>query len=152
MYFCSWRTMKMASVAPLPGTKPNCISSVFTMSQMYPLQQLHDLICELETTIVATVKGFTFAPAEVQNWALLPVWWDHTTAENSLLSVVLPAQLLPHQQLSASQLHARWTSSLAAFRFAECFVDPCCRHMGRGTAVGGTSGSLLLGQIQHWAA
>ena len=51
------------------------------------------------------VKGFTLALIEVQNEALLPVFWDHTTAENSLNQlVVLPAQLLPHQQLSASQL------------------------------------------------
>ena len=35
MYFSSsWWTTKMASVVPLPGTKLNCISSVFTISQM----------------------------------------------------------------------------------------------------------------------
>ena len=33
-FCCRWRTMKMASVVPLPGTKPNCISSMFTISWM----------------------------------------------------------------------------------------------------------------------
>ena len=33
MYFCcSWRTLKMTSVVPLSGTKPNCISSIVTIS------------------------------------------------------------------------------------------------------------------------
>ena len=31
MFFCRCRTMKMISKVPLPGTKPNCILSMFTI-------------------------------------------------------------------------------------------------------------------------
>ena len=48
------------------------------------IKQPHGLICEVETRIIATVKGFIVANILVQNEALLPVYSDYTMAENSL--------------------------------------------------------------------
>ena len=58
------------------------------------------------------------------------------------LSDVLPVQLLPHQQLSTSQLwYARWASSLASFHLAECSADQILyRHA-----------SLLQGIVGHFS-
>ena len=52
-------TMKMASVVPLPGTKRNCISSMFTISQM----------------LKSSTRSMTSSSA---SW--LDLWiWDHNT-------------------------------------------------------------------------
>ena len=51
---------------------------------LYPFQQLHDLICEFETIVVTVVKGFTIALIKIQDETLLPAYWGHTIAENSL--------------------------------------------------------------------
>ena len=88
MYFCSWQTMKMASVVSLPGTKANCISSIFTILWMEKSSthssSFSDFICNIETMVITTVKGFILALIDILNEAVLLVYWDHTTAENSL--------------------------------------------------------------------
>ena len=50
------------------------------------------------------------------------------------LSVVSPAKLLPHQQLSASQLWCEMGQQSYAFHFAECIVDQGRGHTGRGAS------------------
>ena len=66
MYFsCSWRTMKMVSVVHTSArhkAKMHLIDvhHLANVEVQYPFQQLHDLIYEFETMIIATAKGFTF--------------------------------------------------------------------------------------------
>ena len=66
MYFsCSWRTMKMVSVVHTSARHKAelhliDVHHLANVEVEYPFQQLHDLICEFETMIIATVKGFTF--------------------------------------------------------------------------------------------
>ena len=99
--------------------KAKGILSIFTILRMQKSSTLLsssfiDLICELETTIVATIKGFTLTLIEVQNEALLPICWNHTAAENSLcqLSWQLNSYLI--SSLKHLSYDARWASSLAA--------------------------------------
>ena len=44
---CSWRAIKIASIEPLPGMKPNCIASMSTSSRMFCSITLSDtfIIC-----------------------------------------------------------------------------------------------------------
>ena len=73
MYFYySWRTTKMVSVVPLTGTKPNCISSMFTISWMLEFS-VHSTslmawsMSLIDAKIVALVEGCTLAHIEVWN-------------------------------------------------------------------------------------
>ena len=50
----------------------------------HPFQQLHDLICELETVMVAAVMAPTFVPVDIQDKTLRPLYWDLTTPKNNL--------------------------------------------------------------------
>ena len=133
--------MKMASVVPLPGRQPNCISLMCTISWIW---KLHDLICELEITIVATVKSFTLALIKVQNEAL-PVCWDHITAENSLCQLSCQLSSFLTSMFQHLSYDARWPSCFAAFHFAECFAD-----QGRGYVWRGASSWRDLRELVAW--
>ena len=70
MYFsCSWRMMKVASVVPSPGRKPNCIKSMSTIS---PTKVSVSWSISLSPWI-ATVKSITFTLVELQNEMFLVV-------------------------------------------------------------------------------
>ena len=84
--------------------------------------------------VVTAVKGFILDLIEIHNEAHLPVYWDHTTAENS-----------PHY--NSYQLNSFLTSSfqnlsekansLAAVHLDDCFTDLGHKHTERGPAVWG---------------
>ena len=114
MYFSSWQTMKMVSVVLLLVTRPNCISSMYHFADVevkHPFQQFHDSICKLETTTIATVKGFTLAFAEIQDEALLTVCWNLTTAENNLHQLLCQLNSFLTSSFQHVSYDARWATS-----------------------------------------
>ena len=103
----------MWQLVPLPGTKANCISLTFTIWWMEESSTCSSgLVCEVETMVVTMVKGFTHALVEVQDEALLSVYWD-PTAENSLCQF-------------SHQLNLFLTTSLASAAFPPYFRNLAC--------------------------
>ena len=77
-YFsCSCLTSKIASIVPLPGTKPNWESSIDTNCLIEafhnPLQDFRNLLCQLQTAVVAPFQCVPFSFVEADNETLLPV-------------------------------------------------------------------------------
>ena len=74
---CSFLTTKIASVVPLPGTKQAWESSINTVlfdeAVHNPLQDFHDLLCQLETAVVAPFQCIPLSLVEADNETLLPV-------------------------------------------------------------------------------
>ena len=71
---------------------------------------------------------------KVQNEALLPVWWDHSTAENNVCQLSCQLKSFLTSSFQHLSYDARWASSLAAFHFHECFADQGSEHTGKWTS------------------
>ena len=111
IYFSSsWRTTKMASVVLLPGTKPNCISSIFTISRMKKSSTRSSRFMTWSVSLRSRKLAWSRAsPLPLQRFRmkLSSQSGGNTPQLKQPLWVVSPAQLLPYQQLSAFLLRCQ---------------------------------------------
>ena len=143
---CSWQTMNMASVVLLPDTKVNCISSMFTnlvdgrIQHSVPAASWLDLCAWGHGSYHG--QGPHPCPCWGSGWSSPPSLLGTYHCWKQSLSVFLPARLLPHQQLTASPI---WYQKMQYFILLSVLRIWVTDTLGGGPAVGGTSGSSLLG-------
>ena len=71
--------MNIASVVPRPGMKPNCISSMDTLSLViFSLNSFHNIIKEFKTSVVTSYQRITFRFVEVDDKTIFSVRLDGT--------------------------------------------------------------------------
>ena len=93
-YFsCSWRTMKIASVVPLPAINPNCMLSIFTMCLNLPsitFQNLHCMLQQLYAPVWATCQCITLSFVNIHHPTPTPILWHFTIFPNSITHLSHP--------------------------------------------------------------
>ena len=115
---CCWPTMEMASVVLVPGTKVNCISSMFSIWQ---LGNLAPVSAASWLDLWAWDHGSYYSHLiKVLDEALLTVYWDHTTAENSFHQFSDQPNSFFISILQHLSYNARRAGSHAAFHIAKC--------------------------------
>ena len=96
----------------------------------HPFLQLHDYLWAWDHDSYHG-QGLHPCPYRGSGWSSPPIYWDHTTYENSLPQFSYQLNPFLVSRFQRLSYDVRRTSSLVVFHLAKCFADLGRRHTGR---------------------
>src|SRR5579864_1883621 len=123
--------MNIASVVPLPGLKPNCMSSIDTfllsLSSSTLSKNFHDIVQQLNTSVRTTFKCITFSFVHTRHPTLPPVRWNLPFPYNCVAYIRDPKYTVFTCRLQHLYSYSRWTNSFPTLHFRNS-----CPHLTGG--------------------